>query len=217
MASFDGLGRLLALFVVLAIAVAVPFAIWGEATGRLWSSQALVDATRGDLSWAWTVVVVLLVVDILLPVPNTAVIAAAGIMYGPLLGGTIATFGLVLSGLVGYGACRWFGRPVARWLIGEDGLTEGEKLFETSGGWLVAGSRWLPVLPEVVSCLAGLSRMASTRFALATLCGSAPLAFAFASAGYYGAERPLLTLALAALAPLPIWYLIRRLRTRAVE
>lgn len=216
-AGIDGIGRLLALFVGLALIIAIPFAFWGDATERLWSTQALVEASRGSLSYAWLIIVALLVADILLPVPNTAVIAAAGILYGPMLGGAAATLGLVLSGLAGYGASRRFGRPVARWLVGEEGLAEGDRLFASSGGWLVAGSRWLPVLPEVVSCMAGLSRMPLLRFVLAMLCGVVPLAFTFAAAGYYGADRPLLTLALAALVPLPAWYAIRRLRLKAAS
>jgi uncharacterized membrane protein YdjX (TVP38/TMEM64 family) len=216
LAGFDGMGRLLALFFLLAVIVIVPFALWGEETERLWSTQALVEATSGSLSYAWLIVVALLVADILLPVPNTAVIAAGGILYGPLLGGAVATLGLTASGLVGYGASRHFGRPVARWLIGEQGLGEGDRLFASSGGWLVAGSRWLPILPEVVSCMAGLARMPLYRFVLAMLCGVVPLAFIFSTAGYYGADRPLLTLVLTALLPLPVWYAIRRLQSKAI-
>ncbi len=209
-AGFDGIGRLLVLFVVLALIVVIPFALFGEATERLWSADALVAAAEGARAYAWTIVIALLVVDLLLPVPNTAVIAAAGILYGPVLGGLIAIAGLFLSGLAGYAVAWRFGRPVARWLIGEAGLEEGERLFARSGGWLVICSRWLPVLPEVVSCMAGLSRMPLGRFALALLCGITPLAFAFAAAGYYGADRPLATLIIAALVPLPVWYVIRR-------
>jgi len=212
-AGFDGLGRLLILFVILAALVAVPFLIWGEETERLWSADALVAASSGSLSYAWVIVAALLVVDLVLPVPNTAVIAAAGILYGPVLGGLVSALGLFLSGLVGYGASRRFGRPAARWLIGEEGLSEGENLFASCGGWLVVSSRWLPILPEVVSCMAGLARMPFHRFAAAVLCGVVPLAFAFAAGGYYGADRPILTLIIAAVVPLPVWFLIRR-RTR---
>jgi len=209
-AGFDGIGRLLVLFVVLALIVVIPFALFGEATERLWSADALVATAEGARAYAWTIVIALLVVDLLLPVPNTAVIAAAGILYGPVLGGLIAIAGLFLSGLAGYVIAWRYGRPVARWLIGEAGLEEGERLFARSGGWLVICSRWLPILPEVVSCMAGLSRMPLSRFALALLCGITPLAFAFAAAGYYGADRPLATLIVAALVPLPVWYVIRR-------
>jgi uncharacterized membrane protein YdjX (TVP38/TMEM64 family) len=208
--GFDGLGRLFLVFLLLAVAVAVPFLVWGEATERLWSVDALVEASRGQLAYAWVVIVSLLVADLLLPVPNTAVIAAGGILYGPFLGGLIATLGMLVSALIGYGVSRRFGRPAARWLIGAQGLEDGERLFERSGGWIVVCSRWLPVLPEVVSCMAGLARMPVSRFAAAVLCGAVPLAFGFAAGGYYGSDRPLLVLIVAALLPLPVWYLIRR-------
>ena len=41
-------------------------------------------------SWAWALGIALIWADVLLPVPQTAVIAALGIVYGTLLGGLSA-------------------------------------------------------------------------------------------------------------------------------
>jgi membrane protein DedA with SNARE-associated domain len=111
--------------------------------------------------------------------------------------------------MLGYSLCRRFGRPLAARLIGESDLEAGEKLFARSGGFIVAASRWLPVLPEVISCMAGLARMSLPVFALALLSGSAPLGFVVAGLGYAGSERPFLTLLLCAALPLPLWYLLQ--------
>ena len=209
LAPYDGLLRLAALFIALALILLVPFLILGEASVRWWSAEALAGAGLPGVTGMWMLLILLLIVDLVLPVPNTAVIAAAGMLYGPILGGLVATIGLILSGVTGYLLCRRFGRPPAVWLIGEDGLQEGERLFARCGGWLVAGSRVLPVLPEVVACMAGLAQMPFPRFLLALACGAAPLGFAVAAAGAFGTERPLLTLALAALVPLFLWYGLR--------
>ena len=54
-------------------------------------------------SWAWALGIALIWADLLLPVPQTAVIAALGIIYGTLLGGLLGSLGLITSGLLGYG------------------------------------------------------------------------------------------------------------------
>ncbi len=57
---------------------------------------------RGWGSWAWALGVGLIWADRVLPIPQTAVIAALGIIYGSLLGGLLGSLGLISSGLVGY-------------------------------------------------------------------------------------------------------------------
>ena len=201
--------RLTWIFLVLAILVALPFLIWGDRIEALLHQDRLVAWFQSYRSSAWLIAIVLLVSDLVLPIPNTMVMAALGVIYGPVVGGLVATIGTTLSGLLGYGLCRRFGRPLARRLAAEADLRAGEALFARSGGFIVAASRWLPVLPEVISCMAGLARMPFRRFALALLCGSAPLGFVVAALGYAGTDRPLLTLVLCALLPLPLWYLLQ--------
>jgi uncharacterized membrane protein YdjX (TVP38/TMEM64 family) len=202
--------RLAGLFLALAALFAVPFLLWGERFDILLDQHRLRGWFAGFRSTAWLVAIALLVSDLLLPIPNTIVMAALGVIYGPLLGGLVATVGNCLSGLLGYVIGRRFGRPLARRLLGDAELGAAEHLFTRSGGWIVAGSRWLPILPEAIACMAGLARMPAPRFALALLCGSAPLGFVVAGVGHAGSGHPLLTIALCALLPLPVWYLLRR-------
>jgi uncharacterized membrane protein YdjX (TVP38/TMEM64 family) len=60
----------------------------------------------------------------------------------------------------------------------------------------------MPVLPETVTCLAGLTAMRLATFATALACGAVPLGFTFALIGHLGDDAPVTTLALTALAPL---------------
>jgi uncharacterized membrane protein YdjX (TVP38/TMEM64 family) len=197
-------------FLLLAVLVAIPFFVFGDRLEGLLHQEQLVAWFENYRSFAWLVAIGLLVLDLVLPIPNTVVMAALGVLFGPLVGGAVATLGTCLSGLVGYGLCRRFGRPLALKLVGEEDLEDGERLFARSGGWVVAASRWLPIVPEVVSCMAGLARMKFLAFLLALVCGAAPLGFTVAALGYAGADRPLLTLVVCALLPLPLWYLLRR-------
>ncbi|MES2595348.1 MAG: VTT domain-containing protein [Verrucomicrobiota bacterium] len=201
---------LLIILVLILAGILVPFAIWGE---RFDAALSL-EGTRAWISqygeWAGLAGVLLLVADILLPVPSTVVMSALGLTYGWFIGGLLASAGSFLAGLIAYGACRWLGRPAALWLAGEDGLRQGEALFARRGGWLVALSRWMPVLPEAISCLAGLVRMNLRVYLVSLACGSLPVGFAFAAIGALGSSHPGTAMALSALVPVMLWITARR-------
>jgi uncharacterized membrane protein YdjX (TVP38/TMEM64 family) len=201
--------RLVLLFVAAALLVAAPFFIFGDSFETFLSKDRLIDAFSAYRGYAWIVAILLMVADILLPIPNTMVIVAMGIVYGPFLGGLVSAGGLALSGFAGYGLCRVLGRPAALWLLGERELHEAERLFLRVGGLLVAASRWAPILAEAIACLAGLAGMPLRTFGLALLSGVVPFAFAIAGLGYAGSDRPILTLVICALLPLPIWFVVR--------
>ncbi len=201
--------RLLVTALVLAVAFSISFAIWGGDFVQWFSGEAAIAWIRGWGSWGWLAIVALLMSDLVLPIPATPVMAAAGYLYGPFVGGLISGLGSFCAGLTGYGLCRFFGRRIAARLAGEDELTQHETLFQRNGPWIVAASRWLPVLPEVVSCLAGLTRMPFRVFATALACGSLPLGFVYASIGASGQDNPKLALALSILVPPLLWAIAR--------
>lgn len=161
-------------------------------------------------SWAWAAGLGLLLLDLFLPILGTVVMSALGLVYGWFWGGLLSAGGAIGAGLLAYGLARNLGRRAALFLTGPNGLEEGEKLFHgEAGGWLVAFSRWMPVLPEVVACLAGITRMPFPRFLAALCAGCLPMGFVFAWIGETGNERPGLALALSAGLPPLIWGLFR--------
>lgn len=200
--------RIFGLFLGLALLVVVPFLIWGEGIERRLGTLDAAEWLRSYDAWAWAIGILLLVSDLVLPIPATAVMAALGVLYGPLLGGLFATIGSFLSGSVGYIACRACGRGAAATILGEKDLKRGEVLFARFGGWLVVLSRWLPVFPEVMACMAGLTRMPKTTFFTALACGSIPFGFGFAAIGHAGADRPMMAIGLSVLAPPILWAII---------
>lgn len=201
--------RLLWLFIGLVALVLVPFFLWGDALEAMFTQAGTVSVLQSYGTWAWAMGVGLLSVDLLLPIPGTVVMAALGYVYGPFVGGLVAGLGSVLAGSIGYLLCRYAGRGAATWLVGEEELERGEWLFASVGGWLVVLSRWLPVFPEVIACMAGLARMPMGRFHLALACGSLPLGFVFAAIGHTGAEYPTLAVVLSAGIPLLLWVFVR--------
>ena len=202
--------RLFLLFLALALLVIIPFLIWGDWFESLMSQENTVAQLRATGTWAWAAGIGLLVIDLFLPILGTVVMSALGLIYGWLFGGILSAFGSVLAGVLAYGLCRKLGRGAARWLAGEEGLAEGERLFRGElGGWIVALSRWMPVLPEVISCLAGLTKMPFPRFFAALCIGSVPMGFVFAWIGHAGEDTPGLALGLSAGLPPLIWGIFR--------
>jgi uncharacterized membrane protein YdjX (TVP38/TMEM64 family) len=201
--------RLIGIFVILAILVLIPFLIWGEQFEQRFSQAGAIEWLRDYGRWAWAAGILLLMSDLFLPIPATAVMAALGFIYGPVAGGLIATGGSFCSGALAYLVCRRFGRPVAVRVLGPQDLMEGERLFARVGAWLVVLSRWLPIFPEVIACMAGLARMPALAFFTALACGSAPLGFVFAAIGHAGVTHPALAIALSAGLPPLLWLAVQ--------
>ena len=189
-----------------------PWLIWGEAFERSFSLVGTLTWLRDLGPWAAAAGVGLLVADIALPIPSTIVMSALGATYGFGVGGLLAIVGSMLAGLTAYGLARWAGRPAAIWIAGEDSLVRTEELFTRGGAWLVLTSRWLPILPEAVACLAGLARMPFRTFFWALTVGSVPLGLTFAWIGTLTEDREGLALALSAGLPIGAWLLSQRWR-----
>ena len=197
--------RLFALFLGLAVLFLVPFLIWGSAWEAAFSLEGAAAWLQGFETWGWLAGLTLMAADLFLPIPGTVVISALGLVYGPVWGGLIGAAGAFLAGSMAYWLCRQLGQKAARFLLGERDFERGEQFFGRVGGLVVAFSRWLPLLPEVIACMAGLVRMPAATFHLALACGALPLGLAFGYIGSMGIERPMLTLVLSAVAPVFLW------------
>ena len=172
--------------------------------------------------WAWAAGIVLIWADVVLPVPQTAVIAALGIIYGTLLGGLLGTIGLITGGLLGYGLMLTSARRLAHRFAGSRSLLKMESLFDRRGAWAIVLTRSLPYsVPEAMVFLAGLAGMPMKKFTAALTVGSVPTALVFAAIGAGWADQPIVALGVSYLMPillLPVaLYLMHRRRpaTRA--
>jgi uncharacterized membrane protein YdjX (TVP38/TMEM64 family) len=144
-------------------------------------------------SWAWALGIALIWADLLLPVPQTAVIAALGIIYGTLLGGLLGSLGLITGGLLGYVLMLTAARRYVQRFVGPRSLHKMERLFDQGGAWAIVLTRSLPYsVPEAMVFLAGLARMPMGTFTAALTIGSVPIAFVFAAIGAGWANQPIL-------------------------
>jgi uncharacterized membrane protein YdjX (TVP38/TMEM64 family) len=167
-------------------------------------------------SWAWALGIALIWADVVLPVPQAAVIAALGIIYGTVLGGLLGSVGLISGGILGYALMRTSARRfVNRW-VGRQSLHKMESLFDRAGAWAIVLTRSLPYsVPEAIVFLAGLAGMPMRKFTMALTVGSVPTAFAFAAIGAGWADQPILALIASYVLPillLPIALYVMRLR-----
>jgi uncharacterized membrane protein YdjX (TVP38/TMEM64 family) len=200
------------------LAVAGIMALALASCASLPTAQEANDAVlmlRGYGAWAWAVGIALIWADLLLPVPQTVVIAALGIIYGTVLGGLLGSVGLVTGGLLGYVLMFTSARRMVRHLVGPRSLDKMEALFERRGAWAIVLSRSLPYsIPEALTFLAGLAAMPLGKFTVALAVGGVPTAFVFAAIGAGWAERPILALLASYVLPillLPlVLYLLRR-------
>jgi uncharacterized membrane protein YdjX (TVP38/TMEM64 family) len=154
-------------------------------------------------SWAWAVGIALIWADLVLPVPQTAVIAALGIIYGTVFGGLLGSVALISSGILGYALMRTSARRFVDRLVGRRLQSKTESLFDRSGAWAIVLSRSLPYsVPEAIVFLAGLAGMPLGKFIMALTVGSVPTAFAFAAIGAGWADQPILVLIVSYVLPL---------------
>jgi uncharacterized membrane protein YdjX (TVP38/TMEM64 family) len=167
-------------------------------------------------SWAWALGIVLIWADVVLPVPQAAVIAALGILYGTLLGGLLGSLGLITGGILGYALMFTSARRFVNRVVRGQSLHKMEALFDRSGAWAIVLTRSLPYsIPEAIVFLAGLAGMPMGKFTMALTVGSVPIAFAFAAIGAGWADQPILALIVSYVLPillLPIALYVIRMR-----
>ena len=165
---------------VLLAAFLVTFVI-AEATALplLTDAQAHLDRS----SWPTAVLSVgLLVSDVALPVPASAIMVAQGAAFGlaagallALLGGTGAT---MVAYLVGRRSQPWVHR-----LVSPAEQRRAAALMERYGAWAVIISRPVPMLAETVAILAGVERLPWRSVLLAGAVGNMIPAVAYAAVG----------------------------------
>lgn len=203
--------RLFLVIVALTLLFTAPLLIFGDTFDVALSGEEAVARLRGYGDWAWIVAIGLIVADLVLPIPATAVMAALGIIYGPVVGGVLSGVASFLAGAIAYMATRMMGHRAAVFIVGERDLARAERFFARAGGYAVAFSRPLPLLPEVTACLAGLAEMRRRVFFAALGIGSLVTGFAFAAVGHMGASSPGIAMLIGAVIPVAVWPFARGL------
>ena len=155
-----------------AAGVLVPFFIWGDQMHAYMDSPEYTQQLEQSKGWAWLAIIGLLIADLVLPVPNTPLMTLAGAMYGWWLGALIAAAGSILAGLVAYGLAYLLGHKGIDRIANPTEREQFQEFFDKWGMMGIAASRAMPVMPEVLTVLAGLARMHFGRFCIALVVGA---------------------------------------------
>ena len=216
--------RLVLLVLTILAVLAVPAILFGDRFEDQLDGAKALEFVRAQGAWSGAVGVGLIVADLVVPLPSPAVMAAMGLIYGPVLGGAIASFGSFIAALVGYTVCRFIGPRAASWIAGPRQIERLSEFFERRGMWAIAVSRFIPAVPEILACLAGLTRMPFKTFAAGNLIGSVLVGYLNAYFGARGETDPASTVAVVIVAPyiaLPIFLFVlargRKARTTAQD
>jgi uncharacterized membrane protein YdjX (TVP38/TMEM64 family) len=201
--------RLFLVIVVIVAIVTAPLLFYGDEIDAMFAGEKGVAFLQRYGAWAGFLAIALIICDLVLPVPTPAVMAALGMLYGPVVGGCLASLGSLLAGMVAYWGCRLLGKRAATFMVGAENLARLGRFFGRVGLPAIAFSRWMPLLPEALACLAGLARMPAGRFTLALAIGSVAMGFVFAAFGSAYSDRPVLGIVLSAMVPLVAWPIVQ--------
>lgn len=207
--------KLFFIFLALCILILAGFLLWGEQWETWLSPEKTREFFENHGAAAGLVGAGLLVADLVLPIPSSAVIGGLGAALGVGPGFLWGWVGLVVSGFTGYGVGRLGGRPWADKLTRPEERGRFQHMFDTWGGLALVSTRMLPVLPEVLSVMAGLYRMHFTRFALATVLGTLPPAFVYAWIGARAVDHPGPAIWALVLITVAAWVVFQAVKARA--
>jgi uncharacterized membrane protein YdjX (TVP38/TMEM64 family) len=126
--------------------------------------------------------VLLLIGDVVLPVPSSLVMVAHGALFGTLTGTLLSLMGSVASALTAFAIGRAGDGAIRRFVKEREHERAGE-LLARWGIVAIAVTRPVPILAETVAILAGSSPLTWRQTALAAAAGSIVPAAVYAWAG----------------------------------
>ena len=164
--------------------------VWQFAPSVFAEARELLDGDRLEMlvaragPWGPVLIVTLMIVAVVAsPIPSAPIAMAAGAAYGHVWGTAQVVIGAEVGALIAFGLARVLGRDVLRRVFGDRvdaGLLGSQNALTAT----VFASRLMPFVSfDMISYAAGLSRLRTWRFALATLAGIVPASLVLAHFG----------------------------------
>ena len=141
----------------------------------------------------------------------------AGKIFGIFWGALISFSGAFLAAAIGFYACRYGGHAVYQRLVGKEDMQRIDQWFGRYGLFAVIMSRPIPMMTEILSCLAGLTDVKPRYFLGAAALGTYPVCLIYAYVGDKGALSDPLPLLLVALIIPGLGWLLTRSLQRPIE
>lgn len=169
------------LWILLLAVVLVPFVLFEDQFNTL---ADRISSGEASTSLAALAIGGLLALDVFLPVPSSIVSTAAGVLMGLWAGASVVWVGMTAGSMIGY-FVGVRSAPLARRLVGPQGLARAADLAERYGAWAVVVCRPIPVLAEATVVFAGLVRAPLRRFLFVTAASNLGIAVGYAAIGAY--------------------------------
>ena len=201
--------KLLAISFVPGAVMALLFVFWGDHFEEVLKAKSFEE--NFDHSQAWLIAIGLMISDLFLPIPASAIMSAIGSKYGLFTGFIINFSGLMLAGLTAYFSARLLNSKTAGLICSEKELLEYESFFNKWGGSSIIISRALPILPEVTSLMAGFTKMNFKKYISSLTLGCFGVALFFTWLGHTASSEPIWGIAIAVTIPLLLWLTFQKL------
>lgn len=205
--------RWLALVALVLALILIPFVLFeAPLTGMM---TDLVMAVRDHVFFAGAIIALILLADILLPVPSSLVSGLAGALLGFWSGVLVIWLGMSAGCLLGYWLGRSAGHAAMRRIVGPAQTERARALFAGKGGVALVVTRAVPVLAEALVLGAGAARMPLVSFMLLTGAANLAVALAYAAVGALALSEGSFLLFFIGLAALPAagWLIWLKFRT----
>ncbi len=161
------------------------------------SDVSVLSEVINSFGWLkYPLFVVLVILEVVLaPIPPLVLYLAGGILFGGLLGGTLALVGNVLGALIAFGIARTYGRAFIEQKIPQNIILRFDRFFMKYGIFTLFFLRLNPFTSsDIFSYIAGLTAMKWQHVLFGTLLGLIPAIYVQT---YFGsniiAESQLLT------------------------
>lgn len=187
------------LWILLLAVVLVPFVLFEDQFNTL---ADRISSGEASTSLAALAIGGLLALDVFLPVPSSIVSTAAGVLMGLWAGASVVWVGMTAGSMIGY-FVGVRSAPLARRLVGPQGLARAADLAERYGAWAVVVCRPIPVLAEATVVFAGLVRAPLRRFLFVTAASNLGIAVGYAAIGAYSMRLDSFLLAFAGAVAVP--------------
>ncbi len=200
--------RLLFLIVGVLLIPIVPFVLMG-AWFEPWIEKLLSGSTLNTNPLiAFAAVTGVLAIDIVLPIPSSAVCTFAGKELGAIFGTISCWLGLNLSAGLGYWLGSAFGRPMAIRFSDEATIKKLESLDQRSSVACLVLCRSLPIIAEASVLMMGIKRLPLKLFWPAVMLSNLGIAAALCWLGFISAQSDWFPLALGISVAIPLLFIL---------
>ena len=136
------------------------------------------------------IIIFFMFIDLVISIPTLAIIMLAGFFLGTFLGALFTIIGLMIAGCCGYILGYKYGEVILVLLLRNvQERNEFKASFKKHGYVTILLSRALPVLPEISTCIAGMTKMPFSKFILAWFISITPYSLIAAYAGAASSPR----------------------------